>query len=118
MRAIGWSAAALLLVSLTAPARAQFAFTGAGGVNPTQVQNVPVNPSAPIAAPQTVTTSGFSLTGAFAKVPFPGTKPVFGQSQFPTAGQLPSTSYLQAFGYQPAPQPSAFARMRHWLFGM
>jgi hypothetical protein len=116
MRLFVGSAAAVLLLALTAPARAQVAFTGMTGISPTQVQNVPINSSLPVAAPQTTSTT-FGLSGAFAQVPFPGGQPVIGQSTFPNAASLPGSSYLQAFGYQPAPQPSAFGRFRRWLFG-
>lgn len=116
-RIVGWAAAVLLLAS-AAPGMAQTAFTGGTGVVPTQVQNVPITPGLPVAAPQTAQT-GFGLSSAFSRNALPSAQPTIGTSTFPSASALPSTGYLQAFGYQPAPpQPSAFVRFRHWLFGM
>ncbi len=104
-------ATALLLgLLLAAPCWAQRTLTF-GGVNPAQIQNVPVvtsnvatPTSQPIAAPQLMSNTSFRLSSFIPKLTFPSAGPVFGQSQFPTQQNLPGKNWLKSFGYtRPGP---------------
>jgi hypothetical protein len=95
-------AAGVLLLATGASARAQnrgpiFFF---GGVDPTNLTFQPVNTASasvvPIAQPETRSFSS-KLIDLLPKIPFPGAKPVIGQSQFPTEDQMPGANYLRAF---------------------
>jgi hypothetical protein len=102
MRLCAGAAAAGLL--LAAPAWAQTT-NSFGGVDPTRIVNQPIAiPGAgqPIAQPQTLGSSGFSLRNFLPSFSLPSPTPIFGQSSFPTAANLPGKDYLKYFGYQKA----------------
>jgi hypothetical protein len=95
-----------LFLAAGASARAQVAgplFFG-GGVDPTKLVFVPINTQAsvvPIAEPQTRST-GFSLLSFMPRFLLPSSKPVIGQSTYPSESQLPGADYLKAFRYRAA----------------
>jgi hypothetical protein len=71
------------------------------GVDPTKINNQPINTnnaSASIATTQTVST-GFSLSKYFPSFSMSGSKPTIGRSNFPTFGQMPGRDYLKSFGW-------------------
>ena len=104
-RTVVWCAV-LLLLACGPAARAQRRgplFFG-GGADPTQLTYVPIDTRAsvvPIAQPQTRST-GFSLLSFMPRFTLPGSRPVVGQSNFPSEAQLPGADYLKAFGYRAA----------------
>jgi hypothetical protein len=105
MRIPIWLAAVAVTLGLASSGRAQVSLTF-GGVNPTQIQNVPITvpDNTPIAQPQVMPSTGFTLTSLLPKISFPTAKTLFGQSIFPTPQNLPGRNYLRAFGYsRPGP---------------
>src|SRR5262249_12808116 len=98
--------ALVLVLAAGTSARAQVSgplFFG-GGVDPTKLVFVPIDPRAsvvPIAEPQTRAT-GFSLLNFMPRFLLPSPKPVIGQSTYPSQSQLPGADYLKAFQYRAA----------------
>jgi hypothetical protein len=75
-----------------------------GGVDPTKLIFVPIdttNSAAPIAQPQNRST-GFSLLSFMPRFLLPSSKPLVGQSTFPSQGQVPGADYLKGFQYRAA----------------
>jgi hypothetical protein len=102
MRRWKWLAAVGFALVLGAPAWAQRAVTF-GGVDPTAILFQPVdttNSVVPIARPQTLQYTGFSLKDILPHVGLPGSSLTHGQSVFPTPQNMPGPNYLQAFGFQ------------------
>jgi hypothetical protein len=101
MRAYQWLAAIALAAALAAPARAQSAFTWGNGFQNMTFRVVDTrNQSAPIASPQTVTSTGTNLLQYFHTIVAPATSPINGSSSFPTPSQAPNASYLSGFQYR------------------
>ncbi len=103
----GWWLCAVLLVLVgVSPAQAQQRRSiFFGGVDPTNLVQVPVDTSqsvVPIAQPVTRPTR-FRLVDLLPRITLPGTKPIIGRSVFPTTDQPPE-GYLNSFRYRP-PRP-------------
>jgi hypothetical protein len=86
---------------LAAPVWAQHTVTF-GGADPTHIINQPITiPSGgPIAVPQQLGSTGFSLANLFPHISLPAPFAIFGKSTFPTAANMPGRDYLKFFGYQ------------------
>jgi len=108
MRVVIYLTGAVLGLALASPCWAQAVTFG--GVNPTKIINKPIEiPDAvkPIAQPQVSQTPQFSLMNLLPRITFPNTKPVHGQSQFPTPANMPGKNYLNSFGFN-LPKPIQF----------
>jgi len=95
----------LLAVGSTAHAQRTGPIFFGGGADPTHLTFVPIDTSqsvVPIAQPQT-RSAGFRLLDLMPRITFPGSKPVIGQSTFPSQNQLPGANYLKAFRYGAVP---------------
>jgi hypothetical protein len=106
MRRGKWAFALLFGLLLAAPAWAQRAVTF-GGVNPLAIVNQPIdtnNSAVPIARPQQLENTRFSLKNILPRPGLPGAKTTIGSSQFPSQGGMPGANYLKAFHFQ-RPQP-------------
>jgi hypothetical protein len=108
MRQGWWLLAGCLVLALGTSARAQIPgplfFTG--GVDPTQLVFVPLDTSnsvVPINGIPQSRPTGFRLMDLIPHFSFPGSKPVIGQSLFPTQSQLPGADYLRPFQFRGAP---------------
>src|SRR5438874_8054751 len=91
--------ALVLLTVVGSPAHAQRVgpIVFGGGADPTQLVFVPIDTSnsiVPIAQPQT-RTGVFKLLDFMPRIVFPNSKPVIGQSVFPSQNQLPGAGYLK-----------------------
>jgi hypothetical protein len=117
------------LAALCAVGTAQAQSSVNWGPNITQTRNVIINTQAamtaiqqseaanlPIAAPMYQDNS-FKLSSIFPKFGNANSKPVSGMTLYPTRNQLPNSSYLQAFGYQPPANQGFFRRFWH-KFGL
>jgi hypothetical protein len=90
---------AALVVGLAAlPCRAQVLTFG--GADPTKLIYSPVDTSNPIAVPQQLPSTGFSLASMFPKVHLPTGQKLVGASAFPKPGDMPGANYLKSFRYQ------------------
>jgi hypothetical protein len=101
MRTGRWLAALLLAAGLAGPARAQRAVPW--GSNNAPIQYVVVGPNGtkqPIASPQQLGASKFSLNSFFHTPSTFSANPVHGHSVFPTQDQMPGVDYLKLFRYR------------------
>src|SRR5262245_37347572 len=106
MRRNVFLSALVLVLTAASAAHAQSSgpFFFGGGVDPTKLVFVPIDTSVsnvPIAQPQTRSTN-FSLLSFMPKFLLPNSKPVIGQSTFPTQAQIPGADYLKGFQYRAA----------------
>jgi hypothetical protein len=98
-----WVAAAAGLL-LAAPAWGQHAVSF-GGADPTQIVNQPIaipGTGLPIAQPQTLGATSFSLANYLPSISMPSASSIFGRSSYPTAANMPGKDYLKYFGFQKA----------------
>ncbi len=97
-----WGLAALVAAALAGPASAQ---SGFGGVNPSQIVNIPIDTSnsiAPTSSSRGVGLTGFKLGTVFPNHTFLSNSFTPGSSQYPTDNQ----AWLKAFNFQrPAQKP-------------
>jgi hypothetical protein len=104
MRMRLWAGAAAAGLLLSAPAWAQTT-TSFGGADPTKIVNQPIaipGVGQPIAQPQTLSSSGFSLANFLPSFSLPSADSIFGRSSYPTAANMPGKDYLKYFGFQKA----------------
>ncbi len=103
MRHWMWATAVAAMLALVGSASAQTT-NGFFGPSPSQITYQPINTSdsvVPIASP--ITRSPFGkLLDFFPSFSFGNSKPIIGQSIFPTGYGVPK-GYLRPFGYQRAP---------------
>jgi hypothetical protein len=104
-----WLAGSALLggvLLLAGEARAQSTMTF-GGVNPSQIRNVPItipDVARPIAQPQQLERRTFNLARYLPKITLPSANGVFGRSVFPSQEGMPGKKYLEAFRFE-RPRP-------------
>jgi hypothetical protein len=100
MRMHLWLGAVVAGLAWVGSASAQQALTWGPVAGPLVFQVANTNASAvPISGPMLVNNK-FSLTSIFASVGSITNQHIFGDSVFPTQGQLPGLDYLKAFGFQ------------------
>jgi hypothetical protein len=104
MRTHLWLAGVAVALAAAGSASAQQALTWGPVAGPLVFQVANTNASAvPISGPMLVDNK-FSLSSIFARVGNITNGHIFGDSAFPTQGQLPGKDYLKAFGFQRPPR--------------